>query len=108
MDTGRLRASPSNVYRLTDMSLVMGTNLGYARKLQEGGTVRIPARTIKPKKAKALHFWIGGTEIFVKSVQQPARTVTIPPRPFILFQEQDKDQIRNLIMQYIEKAIRAS
>jgi len=47
----------------------VGSNLKYARIHELGGT--IPAHTIYPVKANALHFYMGGNEIFCKSADIP-------------------------------------
>ncbi|SDP76996.1 phage virion morphogenesis protein [Desulforhopalus singaporensis] len=47
----------------------VGSNLSYARAVHDGR----PAMTIRPKKGKYLKFNVGGQDIFVKEVHQPAR-----------------------------------
>jgi len=47
----------------------VGTNVSYARPLFYGH----PGYVIKPKNAKALHFTIGGVDVFAKSVNMPAK-----------------------------------
>ncbi len=47
----------------------VGTNVSYARPLFYGH----PGYVIKPKNAKALHFKIGGVDVFAKSVNMPAK-----------------------------------
>jgi len=53
----------------------IGSNLPYARAVHDGR----PAITIKPKKKKALAFFIGNKKIVRKSVYQPARKA----KPFL-------------------------
>jgi phage virion morphogenesis protein len=62
-------------------SVTVGTDRKYAAIHQFGGKVRIPGKTLYPKKAKAL-FWPGAKHP-VKSVKLPPRTVTIPARPYM-------------------------
>jgi len=64
VDTGTLRRSITAA--ATDVDLVIGTNLRYARIHQFGGTIRA-------KTAKALRFQIGGRWFTRKSVKIPAR-----------------------------------
>lgn len=77
VQTGRLRASisqgaPDSRSRFestsTESSYYVGTNVSYAEPLFYGHA----AYEIRPKTAKALHFTIGGQDIFAKSVQMPA------------------------------------
>lgn len=103
-DTGRLKRSISAI-PIKD-GIRVGTNVQYASVLQLGGSIPIPARTIVPVKAKALHFFMGGKEVFAKSVNQKARTHRIPPRPFILFQSQDKKDIVEVFGKHIDSAVR--
>lgn len=69
--TGSLRRSI--ISKPTKTKVEVGTDLEYARIHDLGGT--ISAHTITPRNAKALRFMIGGKEIFVKSVNKPARIV---------------------------------
>jgi hypothetical protein len=63
--------------------------------------MKIPAKTIRAKKAKALHFFTkSGEEVFCKSVLQPAHTVKVPKRPFLFFLEQDKDKAIELFFDH--------
>jgi len=56
-----------------------GSRVPYLPLHEHGGT--IPAMTIRPVKAKALHFFINGQEVFAKKVELPARSVQA--RPFL-------------------------
>lgn len=60
-------------------SVVVGSGLVYARIHQAGGK-------IAPKTAKALAFMAGGRLVF-------ARSVTLPPRPFLGLSAQDQTDI---------------
>ncbi len=75
-DGGRLAASitTSPVYRVGDSLMgIVGTNLKYARIQEEGG--KTSAHVIRAKNADALHFFIGGKEIFRKSVNHPGSKI---------------------------------
>lgn len=61
----------------------------YAAIHEFGGT--IPAHKIEASKADALHFMIGGKEIFVKSVQIP--DVHMPERSFMRSGLSDKREV---------------
>lgn len=86
--TGRLRASISPLQQIksgdtrsryeengTQIYYYVGTNVEYAAAWEYGSQ----ARTILPKKGKALKFTVGGKEIFSKRVFIPARGA----RPFL-------------------------
>ena len=68
---------------LDSQSVLVGTNVKYAAIHQFGGTIR-------PKKGKALAF--GGR--FVQSV-------TIPARPYLGISEQDNQEIREIIKDWV-------
>ncbi len=69
--TGDLRKSVQ-AYPLGPGKAAVGSNLSYAAAVHDGRK----AVTIRPKNKKALHFFIGGQEVFCKSVKQPARDGT--------------------------------
>lgn len=69
--TGNLRSSIQA--EATSEKAVIGTNLEYARIHDIGGV--IPARIVRPKRAKALRFFVGGKAVFAKSVRMPQRKV---------------------------------
>lgn len=71
--TGHLRRSLNQSFRSGDDFVVFGSNLEYARIHDQGGD--IPAQTIRPKRAKALRFFIGGKAVFAKRAKIPARRV---------------------------------
>ncbi len=59
---------------------IFGTRVPYAAIHEYGGT--LPAMTIYPQKARALHFFTkDGREVFAKRANLPPRT--IPARPFL-------------------------
>ena len=105
-DTGMGKGSI--VYKVvSNQKVQIGTNRDYMRKHQTGGSIKIPARTIRPVKAKALH-WISneGEDIFAMVVHQKARTAKIPQRKFLLFQEDDKKNIVRIFTEYLEEIVR--
>lgn len=72
----------------------VGTNVKYGVFWELGGT--IPARTIRPKKMKALSFIWKGQKVVCKSVFQPSRKVTA--RPFLAPALKDKrDKIIEMV-----------
>ena len=66
--TGRLRSSVKAVVR-DKFSFGVSSNVIYARIHEIGGRTR--PYVIRPKRAKALRFTIGGKTIFAKSVKHP-------------------------------------
>lgn len=104
-DTGGLKGS-FDYKVVSKQQAKIGTMYKFAKIHQKGKTVRIPARDIYPVKAKALHFMIGGKDIFVKHVHQKARSVKIPARPFLLFQEDDRRNIVKIFSEYLGEAIK--
>lgn len=101
-DTGRLRNSITYAVNEPDQSVSIGTNVKYGEIHQYGGKINIPARTIIPKKAKVLRFMIGNKIIYAKKVHQKARTITIPRRPFLMFQEDDLTNIRTILLEHLQ------
>ena len=106
-DTGMRKGSI--VYEVvSDQKVQIGTRRDYMRIHQEGGSIKIPAKTIRPVKAKALH-WLDlgtGEDVFAMVVHQKARTAKIPQRKFLLFQEDDKKNIVNIFTEYLEEITR--
>jgi len=95
--TGRLRRSfarPDAVQAGKDR-VAIGTNVVYAAIHQLGG--KTGPHTITAKKAKAL-FWPGARHP-VKSVNHPGSV--IPPRPFLMVQNEDWTEIKNVINRYL-------
>lgn len=83
--TGTLRRSVLASPKVNETSdAIQGTvstdpSVPYARIQEYGGTINIPE--IVPKRAKALHFVIGGRSVFAKRVR--AHSVNIPERSFM-------------------------
>lgn len=75
----------------------------YAAIHEFGGT--IPAKTIKPRNAKALRFYVKGEPVFAKVVNRPA--VTIPERPYVQPALDDNTaKIQTIIGREITKPLR--
>lgn len=102
-DTGQLKNSTKTEVLSHGRSLAarIYNDVSYGKTHQEGGTMTVPAKTIRAKKAKALHFFTPwGHEVFAKSVYQPEHTVKIPARPFLFFLEQDKAKAIELFLDH--------
>lgn len=95
-DTGRLRNSFS--HRPEAHQVTIGTNVRYAAILHFGG--RTPARRIVARNGKALN--IPGIGLR-KSVNHPGSS--IPARPFLLLQEQDKVTIGKIVDRYLTSGL---
>jgi len=76
--TGRLRQSISAV-SVGFGRVKVGTNVSYARIHEFGG--KTAPHDIYPRRARALHFTIGGQEIFARVVHHPGSN--IPARPYL-------------------------
>jgi phage gpG-like protein len=104
-DTGMGKGSI--VYNVvSDQEVQIGTPLEYMRIHQTGGSINLPARDIYPVNAKALHWISDGKDVFAMHVHQKARTVKIPKRQFLLFQEEDKVHITQIFKEYLEEIIK--
>jgi phage gpG-like protein len=95
--TGRLANSIAVRFESTATAITatVGTNVPYGVMWETTGK---PAQTIRPKRAKALRFEIGGEVLFRKSVTIPAQ----PPRPFL---KPALQQLRPRIITEIEVAL---
>jgi phage gpG-like protein len=69
----------------------------YAADHQYGATKTRPQQVIRPKKKKALHFFLNGEEVFAKKVVQPARDYQIPQRKFLFILPKDVDKAIELL-----------
>lgn len=78
MRTGRLRSSikadPPRVFTLRP-SVTIGSNVEYAEWVHDGTR----PHTIRPRRAKALRFVVGGRVVYAKVVDHPGTK----PRPFL-------------------------
>jgi len=106
-DTGMGRGSI--VYNVvSNQEVQIGTPLKYMAKHQTGGTINIPARDIYPVRARVLH-WVDpgtGEDVFAMHVHQKERTARIPQRKFLLFQEDDKQNIVKIFIEYLKEVIK--
>jgi len=93
--TGRLRNSITPFF--DSRSAMVGTNVVYARILQEGG--RTSAHVIRPRDAKALRF-NGG---FYAKVNHPGST--FPARPFLALTEDDNLELELVGQRYLRSLI---
>lgn len=86
--TGTLRRSVTHKVTGSKSGVVgiVGTNVKYAAIHEFGG--RTAAHDIFPKRAKALHFKIGGKDVFAKRVRH--RGSTMPERSFLRSGLRDK------------------
>ncbi len=92
VDTAALMKSID--YAATTDTVMVGTNLPYARIHQEGGTIR-------PKNKKSLRFKTpGGKVIFAKQVD-------IPARPYLGVSKADMDEVRATMADFLSGAFRA-
>lgn len=76
--TGLLR-SKIYVRMIGAFSAVLGDPVEYASAVENGATIQRPE--IRPKRAKALRFVVGGKVVFAKRVK--ARTIRVPAYPFL-------------------------
>lgn len=95
-DTGRLQNSITS--RIENRSVIVGSNVVYARIHQEGGTIRVPE--VRPRNARVLRFVVNGQIVYTRRAR--AHTVRIPARPYLLLQESDKTYIRNAIERHLK------
>ncbi|MBF0410984.1 MAG: phage virion morphogenesis protein [Candidatus Riflebacteria bacterium] len=113
-DTGRLAASIEA--KATRDQVKIGTNVVYAAIHQFGGTLDIPARqrdiafrrtksgaTMKQKNHPNLWMFAGKKHknVFFMQTMSKAYKITIPARPFLVVQNQDLDQIKEHLLNYI-------
>ena len=72
----------------------VGTNAKHAATHQFGE----PGRTIRAKRKKALRFQVGGQWVTKKKV-----TVRIPARPFLGLSEEDQQEMKQTVADYITR-----
>lgn len=63
----------------TEVAYFVGTNVKYGRTWEYGADV--PAYTVRPKNARALHFNVGGRDVFAMKAEIPAHHIAA--RPFL-------------------------
>jgi phage gpG-like protein len=99
--TGTLRRSITYAIREESDAIIgiVGTNLVYAAIHEYGGELHLPE--IRPRRAKALHFYVGGAEVF--AMRARAHSVRIPERSFLRSALADR---REAFLAAIREAIR--
>jgi phage virion morphogenesis protein len=95
-DTGRLQNSITG--RIEQRSVIVGTNVRYARVHQEGGTIQVP--DIQARAGKVLR-WVTASGQVVYSRRAKAHRVNIPARPYLLLQESDRTYIHEAIGRHL-------
>lgn len=99
VDTRRLESSLT--YRADQDSFRVGTNVVYARPHQFGVNrmVEIPThkRLVKKAFGKTLKFPVWAT------IERYARHMNLPARPFLLVQDEDRDELRFIIRDFLLK-----
>lgn len=110
-ESSRLRRSIH--YRASDDEVVIGTNVRYARIHQLGGEIAFPAlfRTAKrgTKGKNKGRFMSGATKAkhaVDSSFTIPAHTIKIPPRPFLGLSNDDEKAVREIIKEYVQRALK--
>lgn len=106
--SGRLRQSiftPKIDKTPTGFIGSIGSNVKYAAIHEFGGIIHIPE--IFPKNKLALHFFIGGKEIFAKRVK--AHTITMPERSYLRTSIAELEpQAPEIILSYIEDSLKGT
>ena len=74
----------------------------YAAIHQFGGTTS--AHTIMAKNRKALQFNVGGVTIYRKKVNHPGSN--IPARPYMLLQDEDIENIKTEMLEYLKEPVK--
>ena len=85
----------NSIHAKSDTSgFALGTNVKYAATHQFGE----PGRTIRARKKKALRFQVGGKWVTKKQVR-----ITIPARPFLGLSEDDMQEMKATVEEFIRK-----
>ena len=85
----------NSIHAKSDTSgFALGTNVKYAATHQFGE----PGRTIRARKKKALRFQVGGKWVTKKQVR-----ITIPARPFLGLSEDDMQEMKATVEEFIQK-----
>lgn len=99
-DTGMLRKSIT--YDATDDQVAIGTNLKYARIHQYGGDIKQPFRhqitNFRKYKSGKVRFSSEKKATFSQKNAVLKHFIKIPARPFLMFQDEDKDAIREIFV----------
>ncbi len=102
--SGRLRQSIHSMIQKMPWGFLgtIGTNVKYAGIHEYGGTIVLP--DIYPVKKKALHFFIGGKEIFAKKVR--AHAIRMPERSYLRSSLIEMEPFADkIILGHIEEAL---
>lgn len=91
VDTARMRNSIRR--KADDSGFAVGTNVIYAATHQYGAR-----RIIRARRKKALRFQVNGQWISKKQV-----SVTIPARPFLGLSDEDMENIKETLEEYLSK-----
>ena len=86
----------------TNNEVKIGTNMIYARKLQYGGTNVMPAHT---ETVKSFYRVRAGKREKVEGFQRkvPAKSFTVPPRPFVIIQSDDVPVLQDIFVQFVSE-----
>lgn len=82
------------------------TRLWYMQLQHTGKRIRIPARTIRTRKAKVLSFTVSGKKVFATKVKQKARTVIIPRRKIVFVLPEDRKKAVGFLDSQITRTTR--
>ena len=74
----------------------------YAAIHQFGGTTA--PHEIKAKNRRALQFTVGGVTLYRKKVHHPGSN--IPARPYMLLQDEDIENIKTVMLEYLKDPIK--
>ena len=100
-DTGNLRNSINLNVREDGSGVAIGTNVKYAPAHQFGSNV--PKHITIVKRAKSLRMLRAGKT--KKARKMVAPFFKIPKRPFLMFQNEDVESIRSIIVTNLQEAI---
>lgn len=102
VDTGRLRGSIT--YRVVGQAEVrVGTNVPYAKKIQEGGTTTLRlTKDARPALAKLLRRRKDLREPMGFLFTTKKLEIDVPPRPFITVEREDLRAIQKLVKEHVK------
>ena len=101
-DTGNLKNSVSFKVKEDGSSVSIGTNVKYAPTHQFGSN--IPKHVSLKKRSKALKMLRAGKT--KKATKMISPFFRVPKRPFLMFQEEDVEAIRQIIVTNLQDAIK--
>lgn len=101
-DTGRLKNSITyDITRYGGTAVAIGTNVEYGRIHQLGGKAHFPAHIEKVRS----HIRVMGSKsvkVAAHNRKVKARTAVIPQRKYLMFQKQDIQDIRSIILEHLQ------